>query len=268
MKLIYVGIIIPLFFSCSSSKSVLVKSNLDLTNYTSQYYDFSVIIFDLKNKHFFIFNDSLSKIPFSPASTFKIPNSIVALENDVVTDENFVLSWDSIIRSNPSWNRTQNLNFAFKNSTVWYFQEVARRIGYKRMTQGLQKIKYCDTSFKIDNDIDKFWLNGNLKKSSYEQVLFMAELSAKTIKLRKNTYQTIEKIMASDTISDSKIYSKTGWALEGNEDIGWFVGYVKKGTNKYAFSTLIKTKYYEKVDIANLRKEITFCALKTIGITN
>jgi beta-lactamase class D len=261
---------LSLIFSCSNSKikTNVTTANLDLSSYQSEDYEFSVIVYDSKMNFCYVFNDSLSKIPFSPASTFKIANAIVALENKVVTNENFELPWDSIVRSYPNWNKTQNLNFAFKNSTVWFFQEIARRIGPERMIIGLQKMRYNDSTFKINNDIDEFWLNGNLKKNLIGQIVFINQLSSKKLNLRKKTYKTMEKIMASDTISNTYIYSKTGWGVEGNADIGWFVGYLIKNNKKYVFGSLIKTRNYEKVDIVKLRKEITYSAFKSLGITN
>jgi beta-lactamase class D len=136
------------------------------------------------------------------------------------------------------------------------------------MMVGLQKIKYCDSTFKINDDIDKFWLNGNLKKNLIGQIEFINQLSSKKLNLRKKIYKTLEKIMASDTISNTYIFSKTGWGVEGNDDIGWFVGYLIKNNKKYVFGSLIKTGNYEKVDIAKLRKEIIYSALKSLGITN
>ena len=270
MKSILIGTLLLFLISCSSYKTIREENvqALDLNSLNSPDYIFSVIIHDLRNDNYFIFNDSLSKIKHSPASTFKIANSIIALETKVVSDEFFELPWDGVTRSYSAWNQTQNLNSAFKNSTVWYFQEVARRIGPDRMIDGLEKINYCNPTFRIKNDIDQFWLNGNLKKSLVEQVLFIDNLASKKLKIQKKTYGIMDKIMASDTISDAYFYSKTGWAVEENEDIGWYVGHVFKNKKKYVFGTLIKTSNYEKVDISNLRKDMTLFALKHLGIIN
>lgn len=264
----FIAFLVITLYACSTSKLKKEgnKTQLELTKYISKDYEFSVIVYDQKKNDYFIFNDSIAKIPYSPASTFKIANAILGLENKIITDENFVLPWDSIIRSNAIWNQTQNLNFAFKNSTVWYFQEIARRIGPEKMLVGLQNLNYCDSSFKIKNDIDKFWLNGNLKKSLIEQIGFINLLSSNKMNIGKKTYKTLEIIMASDTLSNSYIYSKTGWAVDGSEDIGWFIGYVIKNNKKYVFGSLVKTKNFEKVDISTLRKEITYFALRKLGI--
>ncbi len=69
----------------------------------------------------------------SPCSTFKIPNSLIGLETGVLADENAVLPWDGVKRSRPEWNRDHTLASAIKVSVVWYYQELARRVGTERM---------------------------------------------------------------------------------------------------------------------------------------
>ena len=46
---------------------------------------------------------------FSPASTFKIFNSLVALETAIAPDEKLIIKWDSVDRWNADWNRDMDL---------------------------------------------------------------------------------------------------------------------------------------------------------------
>ena len=65
-----------------------------------------------------------------PASTFKIPNSIIALETGVVGDpDKDVFKWDGVTRSFEAWNRDHTLRSAIAASAVPVYQEIARRIG-------------------------------------------------------------------------------------------------------------------------------------------
>ena len=70
---------------------------------------------------------------FIPASTFKIFNSLAALESGAVKDENEIMKWDSVKRFYDMWNQDLNLGQAFKYSAVWFYQELARRIGEEKM---------------------------------------------------------------------------------------------------------------------------------------
>ncbi|MGP1615793.1 MAG: penicillin-binding transpeptidase domain-containing protein, partial [Pollutimonas bauzanensis] len=84
---------------------------------------------------------------FLPASTYKIPNSLIALETGVASGPGFALPWDS--RRNPrqdwwpqTWARDQTLATALPNSVVWFYRELARRIGPARMQAYVDKFGY------------------------------------------------------------------------------------------------------------------------------
>ena len=65
-----------------------------------------------------------------PASTFKIQNSIIALETGVVGDpDKDVFKWDGVTRSIEAWNKDHTLRSAIAVSAVPVYQEIARRIG-------------------------------------------------------------------------------------------------------------------------------------------
>ncbi len=58
--------------------------------------------------------------------------------------------------------------------------------------------------------------------------------------------------------------AKTGWAMRVDDQIGWFVGYVEKGSDVYFFATNLESKNPEEGFVS--RKEITFKILKQLGI--
>src|SRR6185312_103191 len=69
-----------------------------------------------------------------PASTFKIPNSLIALETGVVADpDKDIFKWDGVTRSIEAWNKDHTLRSAIAVSAVPVYQEIARRIGQERM---------------------------------------------------------------------------------------------------------------------------------------
>src|ERR687898_3554298 len=52
------------------------------------------VLYDLKNNRYIRHNESRCRRRFTPASTFKIPNSLIGLETGVVRDADFVIRWD------------------------------------------------------------------------------------------------------------------------------------------------------------------------------
>ncbi|HEX3080417.1 MAG TPA: penicillin-binding transpeptidase domain-containing protein, partial [Puia sp.] len=42
---------------------------------------------------------------YTPASTFKIVNSLIGIQTGVIRDENMVIKWDGVKRWNDDWNK-------------------------------------------------------------------------------------------------------------------------------------------------------------------
>ena len=110
-----------------------------------------------------------------PASTFKIPNSIIALETGVVEDpDKDVFKWDGVTRSIEPWNKDHTLRSAIAVSAVPVYQEIARRIGAERMQKYLDLFDYGNRD--IGGGIDQFWLTGNLRIDPIQQIDFVDRL--------------------------------------------------------------------------------------------
>jgi len=54
----------------------------------------TIVMRSLDGSVAYVHNQSRAKEPFIPASTFKIPTSLIALEEKAIADENEVIKWD------------------------------------------------------------------------------------------------------------------------------------------------------------------------------
>ena len=81
------------------------------------------------------------ELGFLPASTFKVFNSLVALQTGAVADEHTIILWDSVERR-PEWNVDMDMATAIERSCVPWYQEVARRAGAERMQHWLDTVHY------------------------------------------------------------------------------------------------------------------------------
>jgi beta-lactamase class D len=115
---------------------------------------------------------------FSPASTFKIPHSLIALEERAIRDERDTLRWDGVRRAIPAWNRDQTLASAFTASCVWYYQEIARRVGMEKERAYLKALSYGNQS--AGDALEMFWLDGSLQVSALEQIHFLRGVVRRT----------------------------------------------------------------------------------------
>jgi len=249
------------------SSSIKKEEKIDLASVYKEYsVTGSFILHDQKNDKDYFYNKSDYSIATTPASTFKICNSLIGLETGVISDENVVIPWDSVERQMPEWNKDNDLKTAFKNSTVWYYQELARRIGEKRMKIWLDKCNYGnkDTS----GGIDKFWLTGGLRISPRQQIDFLKRLYSENLPFSKRSMSIVKKMMVMTDSSAYTLCGKTGWGMDGNSDIGWFVGYVETNGNVYFFCNRVYSKDPSNNDFARSRTEITIKALQKLKILN
>ncbi len=123
----------------------------------------SILIYDSHQNRTYEYNPQRNARPMVPASTFKIFNAMVALETGVIPNEVAVLTWDGVQREIAAWNHDTNLRQAFKDSTVWFYQVLARRAGHDQMQQWIDKVGYGNRQIGAANKIDRFWLQGPLE---------------------------------------------------------------------------------------------------------
>jgi beta-lactamase class D len=255
--------IILLFASCKVPKRIILKE--DYKKFYDKYeVDGCFVLYNQNEKSYCIYNQNQFEQEFTPASTFKICNTLIGLETGVITDENFMIPWDSVVRQVPKWNANHDLKTAFKNSTVWYYQEIARRVGEEKMQFWVNKLNYGNQN--IDGGIDKFWLTGDLRITPKQEIDFLVELNNNKLPILQKNMDVLKKIMLVSDTNEIKIYAKTGWGSQNNLDVGWYVGFIETKENVYYFANCIQTSNLENQNFAQARKEITQNILKNLGI--
>lgn len=228
------------------------------------------VLYDTNNDSFVRYNIKRCSERFVPASTFKIPNSIIGLETDVIANENFVIKWDQKVREIKSWNMDHDLASAIKYSVVPYYQELARRVGRERMQNFLDKFDYGTKT--IGDRVDTFWLDNSLKISADEQIDFLKEFYNENLNASKRSIRIVKNIMSAEHYINSEMKFKTGAGQK--EDgiwIGWLVGYVeqyKPSTNEissvFLFAFNIDAGTF--AEVSKLRNEQSRLILKHLRV--
>jgi beta-lactamase class D len=158
---------------------------------------------------------------------------------------------------------------AFANSNVWFYQEIARRIGEKRMKEWVRKTQYGNQN--TGGGIDSFWLTGNLRITPKQQMNFLRKLYMGTLPFSKRSMDITKKIMIREQTATYTLRGKTGWAQSKDttktNDIGWFVGWLEQNGNVYFFATRVFNTDPENTDFAPARIDITKAILqKELGL--
>jgi beta-lactamase class D len=172
-----------------------------------------------------------------PASTFKIPNSLIALDTGVVADpDKDIFKWDGVKRDIAAWNQDHTLRSAIAASAVPVYQEIARRIGAERMQKYLDEFDYGNRN--IGGGIDRFWLTGALRIDPIQQIDFVDRLRRGVLPAAARSQQLVRDILPVVKVGDATIRYKTGLldAELGRPSFGWLVGWAEKGKEQTVFA--------------------------------
>jgi beta-lactamase class D len=130
------------------------------------------------------------------------------------------------------------------------------------MKEYLDKIGYGNHD--ISGGIDKFWLMSSLEISAEEQVDFLKKFYEGQLPFSERSLNIVKEITILDSNKLYVLRGKTGSGVfpNGNDRLGWFVGYVILGDNAFIFAANILG------DDANGKKakEITIEILKSMRI--
>ncbi len=220
----------------------------------------TIVISSLHNGETFIHNDLRANQRFSTASTFKILNTLISLEERVILGKDDALKWDGHIYDFPDWNHDQTLESAFKVSCVWCFQELARRVGTEKYRNYLRKSAYGELREPFDETT--FWLDGSLQISALEQVNFLKRVYLRALPFNASSYETLTQIMLVEKTPAYTMWAKTGWATRAKPQVGWYVGYVETPKDVWFFATNLNIRTEKDLP---LRQKLTRDALQAKG---
>ncbi|MBN2418224.1 MAG: class D beta-lactamase [Deltaproteobacteria bacterium] len=193
--------------------------------FTDQGVDGTIVVVDERVNGHWVYKKDRAQRRYSPASTFKIPHTLFALDAGVVKDEFQVFEWDGKKRQYDSWNKDQTLRSSMRDSTVWVYQQFAIAIGEKEEKEYLEKIRYG--SAKFSGPVQDFWLNGSLMISAFEQIVFLQKLYRNDLPFSVEHQRLVKDIMVTEAGKYWLLRAKTGTYVNNNERYGWYVGWVE-----------------------------------------
>ncbi len=209
---------------------------------------------------------------FSPCSTYKIPNTLIALDTGVMKNAESKIPWDK--KKYPkqpfwddlktqfglNWETDHTLESAFQNSCVWCYTEIAEQIGLTRMQKYVSRFNYGNMD--IDSGAQPFWLDSSLQISAVEQVTFLKRFVQNELGLRESTIRHARRVFKREQKGESTLYAKTG----GGKNIGWFVGFVEDRTRPYVFAFNMDKDAFPKEAFAQKRISIPTGILAELGV--
>ena len=230
----------------------------------------SITIFDYQRNTWMSNDIKDSQFATLPASTFKIVNTLIALETGVVKDEEEIIPWitdyDTLKYSHrPNIYHSMSMKEAFRLSAGWAYVELAKKIGKARYKDYLTRIGYGNVDLSIDDP--DFWNFGDFAISPTNQVEVLIDIYEENLPFSENSFKILKEMMIVEKTDAYTLRAKTGWTRDGGKDTGWWVGYIEKAENTYFFATrLIKSRKEANPNFGNCRKEITKRIFKDLGV--
>ena len=207
---------------------------------------------------------------FVPASTFKIPISIAALETGVANGPDFTIAWDPerypLSDDAPeSWKQDLTLRTGFAASSEWFYGELVRRIGVDRMAAWTERLGFGEgTDLSAPG---RFWLDGRLVISALGQIDFLERFVRGELPISAATTRTMRTIMLLEESGSTRFFGKTGTsAPDGATPLGWLVGFVEHDGETYVYALNIN---HERLleDYGRARRgELVRAALDELGL--
>lgn len=190
----------------------------------------------------------------SPASTFKIPHALAALDSGVIKSSDETIAFDGTGQWPESSRRDHTLATAIRHSVVWYFQRVAERLGADRERAYLRKFSYGNMD--STSALTTFWLGGSLQITPEEQQRFLIDLFQDRLPVSKAAMEAVRKMMVQPTgvvvnaageqpfgapwPAELVVSAKTGSAIDrSGRGTRWLVGHVSRGKRSLVFVSCV-----------------------------
>ena len=169
-----------------------------------------------------------------PASTFKVANSLIALETGVIADADEIVPYGGKPQPIKAWEADMSIRHAIRVSNVPVYQELARRIGLPRYRVWLDRLGYGNAD--PGDQVDVFWLRGPLAISAVEQTRFLARLARRDLPASDRSQGLVRDILRIERGDGYALYAKTGWSIASTPQLGWWVGWVERGDALHTFA--------------------------------
>jgi beta-lactamase class D len=222
-------------------------------------------VLDVAGNRIVVSDRERAETGYLPASTFKIPNALIALETGIAADaDSTMFPWDKVVRDFDAWNKDHTLRTAFKASAIPVFQDIARKIGPERMQEYVDAFDYGNRDIG-GAAIDVFWLEGRLRISAMQQITFLEKLHRGALPASPRNQEIVRDIMYLEQTEFGTLRGKTGAVgitpeRGSKATMGWLVGWLEH-PNKPPYIFAVNIDIREPKQLA-LRLPITKALIK------
>ena len=173
-------------------------------------------------------DDAWSTKPLSPASTFKVMLSLIALETGALRGADEIVKWDGKpYPDRPQWQKDMALREAMRTSSENYFGTLATRVGHERLAEWVKRVGYGNG--RVGTNPPRVWHDGVLTVTAQQQLAFIDRLRRGDLPFSAKTIATVKAAMLDSEINGRRIYGKTGTHFDDGSGNAWWIGWVEGG---------------------------------------
>jgi beta-lactamase class D len=215
----------------------------------------------------------------SPCSTFKIAISLMGFDDGILQDATHP-EWPFKVGYpdwRASWKRPHNPASWIRDSCVWYSQLITQQLGMEKFKNYVTRFHYGNEDVSGDkgqsNGLTHSWLSSSLQISGLEQFDFLQKLISSKLPVSGRALDFTKEVLFVEDLPDGwKLYGKTGGGylqnVDGTRDLkkqlGWFVGWMEKGSRRIVFVDYIEDKM--DADFSAARKAKDAVRDKLLGL--
>lgn len=230
----------------------------------------TLVVHDHKTDKILVAGKARAEQPYSPSSTFKIPNTLIALRVGAISGMDEVIPPPTepyLVRGKPflpeACNRAVTVTAALQNSCIPAYQDIAGRIGVVQYNEFLVRMNYAPANVTAAN-LKDFWLTGAIALSARDQVAFLDRMIGGRVPIQPAHIEAMWSALAAGESEKGQMFAKTGYVFTSTPDVGWYVGWIRKDGE--ATATFALNLDITAPEHARARREIALKALGTLGL--
>lgn len=218
------------------------------------------------------------QIHVTPASTFKVPHAIAALDAGAVTGPDEVMRFPGGDEWPASSRRDHTLASAMRHSVLWYFQAIAERLGMEREKAYVRKFRYGDMD--VSGELTRFWIGGSLQITPLEQQEFWLQLYRNQLPVSARAVDQVKAMLVQPNgrivnaageqpfggrwPETTIVSAKTGSATDrSGQGVRWLAGHVKTRNRSFVFVSCV---IGPRDVAANAAIDLAARSLRTAGV--
>ena len=151
-----------------------------------------------------------------------------------------------------------------QNSVTWYFQTLDQSAGLPAIQNFVRKIGYGNQT--VGENLASYWGDSSLLISPIEQVELLRKFDENQFGFAPQNVEAVKASIRLHTAGNATLYGKTGTGEENGQNVlGWFIGYLEKDGNTYYFAVNIQN---EQDADGTAATALAFEVLEALGLWN